>query len=318
LPSSIDVALPVVDRDERRVPASGPAELRRCALHPGEPTRHLRVIGFRDSALLDPERLRRVQPDALQRLEVDPSCRSQRIPELVDTRERRDHPGDRLGAEIARPTVADAIGHVELGAFFRLPPALVVPEAEVGDTVGLDLDHEIGGKAVTAEKVELRGQVASSRDGDDGVRRGVVLRCRRRVQRLVEVGLERVALHEIRPVGRPADLGTSGSTESRGRTASTTLPRATIILRRADASRDAAGRSASASAQPISSTGVPSSSSTSCSATVSRTTPVRRVCIGLEAGRRAADLLEEDDVAEGESGRVVDQCRVRRTLRQAD
>src|SRR5262249_13709417 len=156
------------DRDERRVPASGPAELRRRPLHPGEPAGHLRVVRLGDRALLDPKGLRRVQPDALQRLEVDsPGC-GQRVPYFADAREGRNDPGDRLGAEIARPAVADTVSRLELRALFRLSAAFVVAEAEVGDPVGLDLDNEIGRETVTAQKVELRapGRVLS-RDGDD-------------------------------------------------------------------------------------------------------------------------------------------------------
>ena len=104
-----------VGGDEHRVPAAGPAEGRRGALHFGAPLGGRRIVGGGDRALLGAERLGRVAPRRVDVFGIDAARpRAWGWCTVVEhARDVADDVGDGLRPDVAGGAVADAVGRLE-------------------------------------------------------------------------------------------------------------------------------------------------------------------------------------------------------------
>ena len=158
-------AAEAVGGDEHGVPASGPAERRRRALHVGAPLGGRRIVGGGDRALLGAEGLGRVAPRRVDVFGIDAARRRHRVGDGVE------HARTLLtmwamvsGPDVAGRAVADAVGRRELRCRgVRALAVHVVAETQQGDAVVLGLHDEVGGVAVACEQVAARRPAGRAR-----------------------------------------------------------------------------------------------------------------------------------------------------------
>ena len=125
------------------MPAAGPTKGRRRALNGSIELSSPRIIRFRHRAFLSAESLRGIATNVGHCFGIDSAGGGQRIAHCGNARIIAHNVGERLRADVASASVADAISCLKSRLRFRQLSVFVVTETEGRDTVVFDFNHEL-------------------------------------------------------------------------------------------------------------------------------------------------------------------------------